>query len=405
MRGPFAAVALLLAVGAGCAGPGSPGPVSLVADTADVIDADAVVGLTTGLLLAAQEGPDGLVRSLEERLGPRARRLPEGLAVDPLSPSPVLTLAVDLRALPPCRDRAAGVVVGEPPRVLGCGARGVAPLAAFVVAVERHPDVALLVLEAPPEAAPPVAWVAGGGDIVRVGDDDIFELAIVDAGAVDLGLRLVGDGHDLDRLVVAVGRALAWRAPPREPRVLRERAAAWPRGSWSVMPGVVPPSPVDRDLVEERCRLRQPPTSSAAGLRCHLLPGRAAADIVADLLRVIDDPAILIDVETSRPPSATSWEAPLVRALRATLAATGVSIVPTLQVAPAGSLCAAWRGAGGTCVQGTPLRLHPAARAAVGTPAESVDVAELGRLTARVDAVVRALRTEAGPVGQSTEGS
>jgi hypothetical protein len=405
MRGPFAAVAVLLAVGAGCAGPGAAGPVSWIPDTADAIDRDAVVGLAAGLLLHAQEGRDGLVRSLEERLGPRARRLPEGLAVDPLAPSPVLTLAVDLRALPPCRGRSAGVVVGEPPRVLGCGARAVALLAAFVVVAERHPDVALLVVDAPPATAPPVAWVAGGDDVVRFGDDEVFELAIVDAGTVDLGLRLVGDGDDLDRLVVAVGRALAWRAPPREPRVLRERAAAWPRGPWSVLPGVVPLPPVDRDLVEERCRLRQPPTSSAAALRCHLLPGRAAADIVADLLRVIDDPAILIDVQAIRPASATSWEAPLVRALRATLAATGVSTVPTLQVVPAGSLCAAWRGAGGTCVQGTPLRLHPAARAAVGTPAESVDVAELGRLTARIDAVVRALRAGAGPIGQSTEGS
>jgi hypothetical protein len=391
MRGPLAAAVFVLALQAGCAGPGSPGPVPFRDDDVGAIDVDGVVGLTTGLLLAAQTGPDDLLRALEERLGPRARRVPGGLAVSSSSP-PSLTLAFDLRTLPTCRDPSGGVVVGEPPRVLGCGAHRLAMLAAFVVAVERHADVALLVVDGPVDGVPPVAWVAGDSDIVRVDDQEVFEVAVVDAGAVDLRLRLAGDDDNLDRLVVAAGRTLAWRSAPREAQVLRDRAAGWPRGMWWWIPGAGASPPTDPDLVTERCRLREPPTSSSVRLRCHLLPGRAATDVVADVLRAIDDPAIVVTVEATHDVSATPWTSPLVDAIRGSLAAAGVGTVPTLQVAPAPSLCAVWRAGHGACVQGTPLRLHPAARDAVGTPAESVDVIDVGRLAVRVDAVVRALR-------------
>lgn len=405
------AVALAAAVGLSCAGPGAPGPVPFPGtDVTPVgVDVDAVVALTTGLLRARHGGTDDLWRALEERFGARATRLPEGLHVASSSSSsltsPTLTLAVDLRALPRCRDPAAGVVVGEPPRVLGCGARNLAMLAAFVVATERHDDVALLVLDAPTTQTPAVVWVAGDGGIIRSDDQALFDLGVVDAGTVDVELRLAGDAADLDVMVVAAGRAVSFRGTPRLTAVLRERERARPRPLWSwagdplaAFTSSSSSSHVSTaDLVRERCRLRAAPTATTAALRCHLLPDGRVDDVIAGLLRAIDNSAIVVDVEATTPPTATPWEAPLVQAMASGLADEGVVVTPMLEVAPDGALCADWRRRRSTCVRGSPLALHPAARDAVATPAESVEVQELGRVVERVDAVVRALR-------RSTEG-
>lgn len=400
----LAAVTTTAALWLGCAGPGSPGPVSFSAD-ATAVDAsgpevDDVVALTTGLLLAANTGEGELWRALEERLGGRAVRTPRGLVVTSAA-APALTLAVDLRELPACHDPTAGVVVGEPPRVLGCGARGIGMLATFIVVMERAPDVALLVVDGPVTPAPAVAWVAGAGGIVRSDDVDVFDLGVVDAGVLDVRLRLAGDATDLDAVVTAAGRGLAWRGRPRLPQVMQDRARALPRRSW--LPGGDPlaaltSSPTQDGLMNERCRLLEAPTSTAARLRCHVLPGAGDDDVIAGLLRAVDDEAIVVEVEASTPPTATPWSTPLVQAIRRRLDDDGVVTVPMLEVAPAGSLCAGWRRAGGVCVSGTPLALHPAARTAVGTPAESIEVQELGRLAARVEGALRLLR-------RSTEGS
>jgi len=269
-----------------------------------------------------------------------------------------------------------------------------------VLAVERTDDVALLVVDDDAVAAPAQAWVAGGGGIVRHDDRDVFDLGVVDAGVLDLRLRLAGDGADLDTVVAAAGRALAWRGPVRLPRVLQDRDALLPRGPWP-MAG----DPAERlaassssaDLVRARCRLQSPPTPSLARLRCHVLPGVREDDVVADVLHAIADPTVLVEREAVTPPTSTSWDAPLVQAIHRRLADDGVLVAPMLEVQPRGSLCARWRQGGAACVSGSPLALHPAARGTVGTAAESVDVQELGRLVGRVDGVLRGLR-------RSTEG-
>jgi hypothetical protein len=397
----LAAVALTAALSAACAGPVTPGPALPSADVElDAPDVDAFVALTAGLLLAANTGRDELWRALEERLGPRAVRTPQGLVVAPPSGRSIVTLAVDVRELPACRDPAAGVVVGEPPRVLGCGARGLAMLAAFVLAVERADDVALLIVDDEDVVATPAqTWVAGGGGIVRHEDRDVFDLGVVDAGILDLRLRLAGDVADLDTVVAAAGRAVAWRGPARLPQVLQDREAALPAGPWPA-----PRSPVARlasssttaDLVRERCRLQGPPTPLLARLRCHVLPGTPDDDVTTGLLRAIDDPTVLLERETEMPSTSTSWEAPLVRAIRQRLADDGVVVAPMLEVHAKSSLCGRWRQAGTVCVSGSPLALHPAARGTVGTAAESVDVQELERLGGRVEGVLRLLRRSTG---------
>jgi hypothetical protein len=378
--------------------------------SADSAPVDDVIPTLAELLRAWNGGaaPD-LVRVLQERLADRvvigsSDVVGPGIAVRPVP----LMLTVSLADLPRCSDAQAGVVVGDPPRVLGCGAQGLSGLAAFVVAVERHPQAILAVTDdgARPAVAASRVWSGTGGYLIRGTDGDVFELEAVDAGAVELTLGRADD--DVDGLLVGLGRGLAWRSAPFVPRVLQDRDALLsspvlrldaPIKAWLA-------DPARRPLVEERCHVVSSSSSvpllgqPAARMWCQVLPGHTPESVRDGVLLAIDDPGTSVTVARRRPGTATGFGDPLAVALQDRLSRElpRAVVTPWLRVSRAGSACDAHRQAGVPCLGGVPLAVHPAERLLAGTTDDAVDTQELARMAGRVTDVVGSLVT----VGSST---
>lgn len=346
-------------------------------------------------------GPD-LVRVLQERLADRVVIGANDVVGPATAVRPVpLMLTVSLADLPRCADSQAGVVVGDPPRVLGCGAQGLAGLAAFVVAVERHPEAVLAVTVdgARPAVAASRVWSGTGGYLIRGTDGDVFELEAVDAGAVELTLARADD--DLDGLLVGLGRGLAWRSAPFLPRVLQDRDALVsvpmlrldaPITAWLA-------DSARRPLVEERCHTLSSSLSGqpSAQVWCQVLPGHTPESVRDAVLLAIDDPGTRVTVARRRSGTATGFGDPLAVALQDRLSRElpRAVVTPWLRVSRAGSACDVHRQAGVPCLGGVPLALHPAERLLAGTTDDAVDTRELARMAARVTDVVASLVTVA----------
>ena len=97
-----------------------------------------------------------------------------------------LLLVARLNDLAPCRGSQAGVVVEDPPRLVGCGAQDLAALAAFVLAAEQVPRVTLIVGDSDDDIArhaPMATQVWTGGGLVLQGQDvDVFDVEAADLG-------------------------------------------------------------------------------------------------------------------------------------------------------------------------------------------------------------------------------
>jgi len=354
---------------------------------------DDVIPILAELLRAWNGGaaPD-LLRVVQERLPNRS--VVDG-SVDAAQPRAPLLLTVSLAELPRCADPQAGVVVGDPPRVLGCGAQALAGLAAFMVAAERHPQAVLAISvdgDRPGTAAARV-WSGTGGYLLRGTDGDVFDLEAVDAGAVDLVLARA-DG-DPDTLLVGLGRALAWRSAPFMPRVLADRAALLPAPLVRLEAPITAwlGEPAKRSFVEERCHVEALSLPSTVRMWCQVLPGHTPEAVRDGVLLAIDDPGTTVTMVGRRLVTATGFGDPLAVALQERLQRElpRALVAPWLRASHAGSACDVHRQVGVPCLGGVPLALHPTERLLAGTADDAVDTAELARMAARVTDVVERL--------------
>jgi len=377
------AVAALAACSTARVEPPWTGPRTTGAD----VGADVVVPTLVELVIAWSRGESEVLRVLGERGG---RRVNERAVVFGDLASPVV-LAVALAELPPCRaDAAAGVVVGDPPRVVGCGAQALAGVAAFIVAAEGIPSVAVVVVadaaDLPPLAPTAQLWSAIGGGLSRGADVDIFDVEVVGAGSVDLTLSRAD--ADVDAAAMSLGRALAWQGEARQVAVLVDREKARPRDLLERLVEVVAPR-AQPAVRREHCTLVRP-TLPEPLVSCDVLPGRGADDVRDDVLRAVADTGTALTIVSRRAPTATSLSTPLATALRARVhdELPRVAMLPALHGgAGKASLCDVARGRANACIAGVPLSLHPAERASGGGE-DAVDVAELRALSARVVDVV-----------------
>ena len=108
-----------------------------------------------------------------------------------------LLLVARLNDLAPCRGSQAGVVVEDPPRLVGCGAQDLAALAAFVLAAEQVPRVTLIVGDSDDDIArhaPMATQVWTGGGLVLQGQDvDVFDVEAADLGGLIIDLKRAVD--------------------------------------------------------------------------------------------------------------------------------------------------------------------------------------------------------------------
>jgi hypothetical protein len=316
--------------------------------------------------------------------------------------------------LPDCVDADAGVVAGEPPRVVGCGALDLAGVAAFAVAAVHAPTRARFALVDDDDAlarllagAPKkTVWTTGG--LINSGvDADVLDVVAVDAGAVEVGLAAA----DVDALVAAAGRVVTWRPPPRLPAVAAERRALLApaalasvtssfASAWAAIAGEA--APLD-DAMRDRCTVasltprldatRDDPSSwSSAVVRCAAMPGRVVDDVVDDVVGAVADPRVRIGVRSTVAPSATTLRLPAIAALTAAVTSTSprVLVAPQLDgaVRAAPSVCTRARQAGAPCFGALPLLLHPLDVGRRGKRDESVPVDALAAATAVVVATV-----------------
>jgi hypothetical protein len=377
-------------------GAGAP-PFGDVVVTHTVPDA---VPVLVELVTAHNAGPEALERVLLDRFGARAARHGRSVVVSGVREPAPLALLFATSALPRCDDPRAGVVVGDPAVVLGCGAQALAGLATFVIAAEATPNVRLI-LDAGDDA--PIraqrVWGAPGGVIVR-GAGGVFDIDAVSAGVVVMTLRRADD--DAEALAVALGRALGFRAPARVPLVIAERLQVVPRSPLELFQDpaeLLASSPSSVDQVVERCFLEDTDIAIRSGVVavwCTVLPGRGATDVRDDVVRAIDDPGVSVVVVDSRAATATRFEEPLVQALGARMKAElpGVALAPQLSVRRFPDACERARRQGTPCVAAIPLALHRAELARNGRAEDAVDTAEFGRAAARVVDVVRRLTQE-----------
>jgi len=314
-------------------------------------------------------------------------------------PTARLALVVRLGKVESCADREAGVVGGEPLRVLGCGAQGLAGLALFLTAAAALPSAPVVVVAGEDDSdidalLPPTVehvWVAEG--TFTAGDaGSVLDVVLVDPGWLDVALRV--SPPDVDRLLAATGRVVTWAPPPRLPVVIADRLALLPAegplGLLRADARTLANDPDRRAFVVDRCGLVDFPAprdmaSSPARLRCRVLPGRALTSARDDIVRAVDDPSVVVDVERAGDASATIWDAPVARALRAhtttTTTTTAMSttarptiVAPTMSTAPGPSACAPLRRRGLACVGAVPVLTHPAQRARRGARDDAVDV-------------------------------
>lgn len=351
------------------------------------------VSTTVELVQAHNAGGAAEVRRvLVERWGAQAKEGPGfvRLGVD----APRLLLVLRLADVPACRSASAGVVVDEPARVVGCGVQELSALAAFVLAAESLPQVAL-VLADDDEAVQgagvvaPLSWSAGGVMLQSI-DADVFNLEVVDTGAVEVQLSRID--ADTTALVAAAGRVASWRSPPMVPRVVRDRLALLPRPWWVPLDADANALARDvetADLVVERCRVTDV-SSTAVTASCAVLPGRQPDDVVEAVVAAVNDPSTALRVVAQRAPTASGFEHPAALALRARLAADAprAVMVPSVRTRMPASACDGLRRRGMACVGGVPLLLHPVERGRVGTEDEAVAVDALTSMVVRVvDAV------------------
>ncbi len=388
------------------------------ADVAVSAPIDDVVPVLVELVSAHNAGPEALERVLLDRFGSRAARQGRSVVVAGADAPAPLALVFSTTALPRCADPRAGVVVGEPAAVLGCGAQALAGLATFVVAAERQAGLRLI-LDAGDEVPLRArrAWGAPGGVIVRGGQDAdagaiadvfadtaviandaaVFDIDAVTAGVVVMTVRRADD--DAEALAVDVGRALAWRSTPRLPLVLAERFGRVPRTIFGQLQDPaerLAAQPATVDQVVERCRLEDREPSLRSGIVavwCQVLPGREAKAVRDDVVRAIGDPGVSVVVVDSRAATATRFEDPLVQTLARRLHHELPSIVlaPQLVVGRRDDACGRARRQGIPCVAATPLALQRPELARRGGADDAVDVGELARAAARVADVTQTL--------------
>jgi hypothetical protein len=327
-----------------------------------------------------------------------------GLRLGPTDATHVLVVRAS--DLPACTDREAGVVVGEPVRVLGCGAHGLAGLAIGMGVVMALPTASVAVvlgeddddIDALLPSTTKDVWVVDG-PFSAGADADVLDVVVVEPAWLDVGIRSVT--ADVDRLVIATGRVVAWKPLPRLPRVVVDRLAVLPSsgplGFGRPDARALGAEPTTEALVVDRCNLVDFPGARDAAtvparVRCRVLPGRPLARVVDDLVRVIDDADVLVEVERGIEPSATAWDAPLARAIREAVQAASPRAImaPALASGPVPSPCAVVRWRGIPCIGALPLLAHPALLARRGMPDESVDAQALERaLSTVVDVVDR----------------
>jgi hypothetical protein len=394
----------------GCALPsaGSTGapPSATVAGAGRGVD-DGLVAATVPRLAELVQVWNGARGALRQRLveslseagadvveGGRGLRADSGLA-------PRMALVVRLGDVPACSDPEAGVVVGEAPRVLGCGAQDLAGLALFLTTMAALPatPVTLVVGEDDDDiaallpASVVTVWVATG--VFRAGlEADVLDVAVVDARWLDLSLRVTQPS--LDHAVRAAARAAAWSPPPRLLGLVAQRLErAPPTGRWPLLPldpRALARDPATRDLVVDRCSVVDVEPARAR-LRCRSLPGRAIEDVVDDIVRAIDDSSIGVGVERAEQTVATSWTHPLVQALQARVVADSprAVVVPALHDGDRASACAPLRRRGLACIGAAPVLAHPERIARRGRLDDSVEVAALERAAREVIDVVDAV--------------
>ncbi len=349
----------------------------------------AAVATTVELVQAHNAGGATEVRRvLVERWGAQAR---QGAGFVWRGPErPRLLLVLRLSDLPTCHSERAGVVVDTPARVVGCGAQDLAALAAFVLAVESLPHVALLVADdddalRAADTRGALAWSTGGVMVQGV-DADVFNVELVDNGNVVVELTRI-DG-DATALIASAGRLALWRSTPTVPLVVRERLTALPRAWWlplQIDASNLASDAATADLVQERCEVVDV-TRTAVTASCSVLPGHHPGDIADGVVGTVNDPATTLAVLDQRAPSASSADHAVVVALRARLAvdAPRAVLVPAIRTRMPASACDTLRRLGSACVGGVPVLLHPVERGRSGTEEEAVAVDALTSLVARV---------------------
>ncbi len=347
------------------------------------------VSTTVELVQAHNAGGAAEVRRvLVERWGTQAR---EGLGFVRLgADEPRLLLVLRLSDVPVCRSASAGVVVDEPARVVGCGVQDLAALAAFVVAAETLPNVALVVADDDEtlqraDLRAQRSW-SSGGVMLQGADADVFNLEVVDTGAVEVQLTRID--ADTTALVAAAGRVAVWRSQPSVPLVVADRLAALPRAWWLPLDLDATSLAHDvetADLVQERCRVGDLSTTAVTAW-CSVLPGHQPADVVDGVVAAVDDSSTTLRVLQQRAPTASGLEHAVAIAMRARLAvdAPRSVLVPAIRTRMPASACDALRRRGTACVGGVPLLLHPVERGRVGTEDEAVAVDALTSMVVRV---------------------
>ncbi|MDP2344416.1 MAG: hypothetical protein Q8O67_25885 [Deltaproteobacteria bacterium] len=338
---------------------------------ADVSDAVPLLGeLVRGW---SSGGAPEVRRVVGERLRQEGSDVVDGLGFLVAGSGPLLLL-VRLADVPACRDPEGGVVVGEPPRLIGCGTQELFGVAAFTLAARGHlgshvekagvtlaivdDDAALLLALA--GRAVTAAWTPGGV-LLTGADRDVFDVVAVDVGRLSLALSV--PAPDADRLVVAAGRAVSFVSAPRLPVVVADRLAVLDAGLFRERAVDLARDPQRRALVVDGCSLESFSTERAL-LLCRALPGRALQDVVDDVVLAIDDPAVRVQVVSEQEPSSTSLLSPLGRGLAAAARRGSPRVVtaPALDTGLKASACHRLRGLGVPCLAALPLRLHPALR-------------------------------------------
>jgi hypothetical protein len=416
LAGAVAAAAVSVLAGSACASAavvvdGHDGAAPVVAAVDAVVDVDGAVPTLAALVRAYHADRRGFRAAVVEQLTAAGVPVVEGgRGLRAGHPRPGLVLVVRLQDVVDCAedDVDAGVVAGEPPRVLGCGAQDLAGLALFVTAVVALPaaPVALLVaeddddIEALLPATAKHAWVAEGGFASGV-DVDVLDIVAAEPAWWSLALT----GADVDRVFVAAGRVVAWSPPPRLPVVVAERLARLPPdgplGLWRRDAVALAREPALRALVVDDCGLADfdagravSDVAARARVRCRVLPGGDGGAFVDELHRVVADDAVAVAVEDSVAASSTTLSAPVPAALARRVASFSPRAVaaPALSVLPRPSACGLLRARGLSCVGAVPVLAHPLRRARRGRPAQpagdAVDVAAVQRGAAIAVAVV-----------------
>ena len=370
-------------------------PATIVLRTTTPPTSTAAVSTLSELVRAHNAGGGAEIRRvLVERWRDRGAVDHQGaVVVGPVDGRVPLALIARLSDLPACHGRGAGVVIEDPPRVVGCGAQDLSALAAFVLAAEAVAGVVLVVADDDDAIARVLpravrAWT-GGGVMLQGSDVDVFEIEAVDAGGVVVELRRP-DG-DPSALIVASGRAAAWTSTPMLPLVLGDRLARLPQPWWSMQDTLqrLLATSTTADMVRERCRVVEVSTASTR-LWCSVLPGHSVDDVIDAVVLAVDDDDTVVAVQQRRTPTATGFADLMVRVLEARVQAESprAVTVPALRTTMAASACDAWRRRGTPCVGGVPLLVHPVERQRAGADDEAVGVDGLTAMTSRVvDAV------------------